>query len=311
MRVAFFDPVSGLSAEMVLGALIDVGVPLESLRAELYKLPLAGFSFDLAKALRQGVTGTYLEVSTGPGSLNGAAQLTGRLGRHNLAPPPNTSVDVAAMLRMILGSSLPAPVQQASVKVLRKLAETETELAALHRQNGHNGQNGHANAVWSVETLVQVVGTMSALNMLGVNRVDCAAFGVGCDYDSLPPRDRLGIALLRRTLRACDENKIDKGYVTLTGAAIMVSIVTTFGRIPTMRIDGVGYGATSTAEPGRSGLIRVLVGDTTARPTDESQTTIPLVLTPTNGHPATPPADTLAASSHQQSGRHRLLKRDT
>jgi hypothetical protein len=307
MRVAFFDPVSGLSAEMILGALIDVGVPLESLRAELYKLPLPGYSFDLAKALRQGVTGTYLEVGTGTASLDGAAQLAGRLGRHNLAPPPDTSLDVAAMLRMILGSSLPAPVQQASVKVLRKLAETESALAAPHRQNG---QNGHHSAIWSVETLVQVVGTMSALNMLGVNRVDCAAFGVGCDYDSLPSHDRLGIALLRRTPRACDENKIDRGYVTLTGAAIMVSIVTTFGRIPTMRIDSVGYGATNTAEPGRSGLIRVLIGDTTARPTDESQTTIPLMLTATNGHYSPAPADTLAAGSHQQSGRHRLLKRD-
>ncbi|HEX8217608.1 MAG TPA: nickel insertion protein [Chloroflexia bacterium] len=305
MRVAFFDPVSGLSAEMILGALIDVGVPLESLRAELYKLPLSGYSFDLAKALRQGVTGTYLQVGTGPASLDGAAQLPGRLGRHTLAAPPDSSVDVAAMLRMILGSSLPAPVQQASVKVLRNLAETESELAAAHRQNGH------AHAIWCVETLVQVVGTMSALNMLGINRVDCAAFGVGCDYDSLPSRERLGIALLRRTPRACDENKIDRGYVTLTGAAIMVSIVTTFGRVPTMRIDGVGYGATSTAEPGRSGLIRVLVGDTTARPTDDSQTTIPLMLTPTNGHYPTMPTDTPVAGSHQQSGRHRILKRET
>lgn len=305
MRVAFFDPVSGLSAEMILGALIDVGVPLESLRAELYKLPLSGYSFDLAKALRQGVTGTYLQVGTGPASHNGAGQLAGRLGRHTLATPPDSSLDVAAMLRMILGSSLPAPVQQASVKVLRNLAETESELAALH------SQNGHVSAIWNVETLAQVVGTMSALNMLGVNRVDCAAFGVGCDYDSLPAHDRLGIALLRRTPRACDENKIDRGYVTLTGAAIMVSIVTSFGRVPTMRIDGVGYGATSTAEPGRSGLLRVLIGDTTARPTDDSQTTIPLMLTPTNGHHSTAPTDTLIVGSHQQSGRHRLLKRET
>ncbi|MDQ3705224.1 MAG: LarC family nickel insertion protein [Chloroflexota bacterium] len=305
MRVAFFDPVSGLSAEMILGALVDVGVPVESLRAELYKLPLASYSFDMVKALRQGVTGTYLEVGTGPGSLNGVAQLTGRLGRYTVATQPDTSLEVAAMLRMILGSSLPAAVQQGAVKVLRKLAEIECEFASLPQ---HNGKSAN---LWNVETLVQVVGTMSALNMLGVNRVDCAAFGVGCDYDSLPSHERLGIALLRRTPRACDENKLDRGYVTLTGAAIMVSIVTTFGTIPTMRIDGVGYGATSTSEPGRAGLIRVLVGETTARPTDESQTTLPLRLTPTNGHDPASPADTLIVGSHQQSGRHRLLKRET
>ncbi|HEX8229478.1 MAG TPA: nickel insertion protein [Chloroflexia bacterium] len=307
MRVAFFDPVSGLSAEMILGALVDVGVPLEALRAELYKLPLASYSFDLVKALRQGVTGTYLEVGTGLGSLNGVAQLTGRLGRYSVATQPDTSLEVAAMLRMILGSSLPTAVQQGAVKVLRKLAETECEFASLPQHN-HNGKPA---GLWNVETLVQVVGTMSALNMLGVNRVDCAAFGVGCDYDSLPSHDRLGIALLRRTPRACDENKIDRGYVTLTGAAIMVSIVTTFGTIPTMRIDGVGYGATGTTEAGRAGLIRVLVGETTARPTDESQTTIPLMLTPTNGHHAATNGDTPIVGSHQQSGRHRLLKRET
>lgn len=307
MRVAFFDPVSGLSAEMILGALIDVGVPVEALRAELYKLPLAGHSFDLTKALRQGVTGTYLEVGTGPAALDGAAQLAGRFGRYNVATQPDTSLDVAAMLRMVLGSRLPTAVQQGSVKVLRKLAETETELASMPQNNG----NGHMPGLWSVETLVQVVGTMSALNVLGVNRVDCAAFGVGCDYDSLPPYERVGIALLRRTPRACDENKLDKGYVTLTGAAIMVSIVTTFGMIPTMRIDGVGYGATSTNEAGRSGLIRVLVGDTTARPNDESQTTIPMALTPTNGHDSSIPTDTLIVGSHQQSGRQRVLKRET
>ncbi|MEA2574844.1 MAG: pyridinium-3,5-bisthiocarboxylic acid mononucleotide nickel chelatase [Chloroflexia bacterium] len=303
MRVAFFDPVSGLSAEMILGALVDVGVPVESLRAELYKLPLASYSFDLVKALRQGVTGSYVEVGTGPGSLNGVAQLTGRLGRYSVATQPDTSLEVAAMLRMILGSSLPTAVQQGSVKVLRKLAETESEFASLPHHDEKTP------CLWNVETLVQVVGTMSALNMLGVNRVDCAAFGIGCDYDSLPSHDRLGIALLRRAPRACDENKLDRGYVTLTGAAIMVSIVTTFGTIPTMRIDGVGYGATSTTEAGKSGLIRVLVGETTARPTDESQTTIPLMLTPTNGHHATTPGETLIAGSHQQSGRHRMLKR--
>ncbi|MDQ3930667.1 MAG: LarC family nickel insertion protein, partial [Chloroflexota bacterium] len=217
MRVAFFDPVAGLSADMILGALMDAGVPVESLRAELYKLPLAGYTFDLAKASRQGVTGTYLQVGTGPASLNGAAQLAGRLGRYSVATQPDASLDVAAMLRMVLGSSLPTAVQQGSVKVLRKLAETESEFATLPRHDGD-----HAGP-WTVETLVQVVGTMSALNMLGVHRVDCAAFGVGCDYDSLPAYERLGIALLRRTPRACDEHKLDKGYVTLTGAAIMVS----------------------------------------------------------------------------------------
>ena len=299
MRVAFFDPVSGLSAEMILGALIDVGVPVESLRAELYKLPLTGHTFDLTKALRQGVTGTYLQVNTGSATLNGAGQLAGRFGRYKVATQTDASLDVAAMLRMVLGSRLPIPVQQASVKVLRKLAETESEFAAL------TYHEGPLPGLWNVETLVQVVGTMSALNMLGINRVDCAAFGVGCEYDSLPSHDRLGITLLRRTPRACDENKIDKGYVTLTGAAIMVSIVTAFGTVPTMRIDGVGYGATSTADAGRSGLIRVLVGDTTAHPTDESQTTIPLMLTPTNGHHS---IDTLIVGSHQQSGRH-VLKR--
>ncbi|MDQ3930075.1 MAG: DUF111 family protein, partial [Chloroflexota bacterium] len=247
----------------------------------------------------------YVEVGTGPGSLNGVAQLTGRLGRYSVATQPDTSLDVAAMLRMVLGSSLPTSVQQGAVKVLRKLAEIECEFASSPQHEGRPAD------LWNVETLVQVVGTMSALNMLGVNRVDCAAFGVGCDYDNLPSHERLGIALLRRTPRACDENKLGRGYVTLTGAAIMVSIVTTFGAIPTMRIDSVGYGATNTSETGRTGLIRVLVGETTARPTDESQTTIPLMLTPINGHHAATPANPLVVGSHQQSGRHRLLKRET
>lgn len=301
MRVAFFDPVSGLSAEMILGALLDVGVPVEALRAELYKLPLAGCSFEVAKAMRQGVTGTYLDVLAGPATVNGNGQLGGRIGRYDIAMQPG-NLDVAAMLRMILGSSLPPAVQQASVKVLRKLAETESELAALPNIERH------LLGVWNVETLVQVVGTMSALNILNVERVDCAAFGVGCDYDSLPAQERLGIALLRRTPRACDENKLDRGYVTLTGAAIIVSIVTSFGYIPTMRIDGVGYGATKNTEQGRSGLLRVLVGDTAAHPTEAAYTTIPMLVQPTNGHQY---SDTNGhtASTHQHSGRQRL-KRD-
>ena len=128
-RIAYLDCFSGVSGDMLLGALLDVGVPLEEMRAELAKLPLTGYSLEAQRVTKGGLAAVQAIVR--------------RLAEE--PQPPRALADVTALIDK---SSLPAADRERGTAVFRRLAQAE---AAVH---GETMETVHLHDVGAVDAVV-------------------------------------------------------------------------------------------------------------------------------------------------------------
>lgn len=239
--VAYLDCFSGASGDMLLGAVIDAGVPVENIRSELKRLPLDGYELTAARVKRAGIAATHARVA-----------VSGR-------PAPRTLSDV---LGIIGASSLPEADRSRGAAVFQRLAEAE---AAVH---GETVETVHLHDVGAVDAIVDVMGVVAGLRMLGPERVFCSQLPLGDGettgpHGSLPVPAPATLELLRRAkapLRAAGTGEM----VTPTGAAILAALAT-FSR-PEMTVERVGYGAGSRDPAGRPNVLRLWLGESTDAP---------------------------------------------
>ena len=234
MRIAYFDCASGASGDMVLGALVDAGCELGTLEAALGSLGVGGWGLEAKTVERGGLRGTHLSVRTDP-------------GRHFHA--------LADMLRPIERSSLPDAVKIRSEAVLRRLAEAE---ARVHRMPV---DDVHFHEVGELDTLVDVVGSVAGLDALGAEHVYVSPLPLGggtvnTAHGRLPVPAPATAELLRGF--PVYDNGVAAELVTPTGAAILTTLGTP-GRLPSMTLERIGWGA-GTKELPIPNLLRVLVG---------------------------------------------------
>lgn len=252
-RLAYLDCFSGVSGDMLLGALVDAGVPLDELRNELSKLPLSGYNLDTRKVTRAGLAATHALV------------------RVREEQPPRTLGDV---LSLIEASSPTAADRAKGSAVFRRLAEAE---AAVH---GESVEAVHLHDVGAVDAIVDVMGTVAGLRLLGVDELYSSALPLGQgDVDgphgSLPVPAPATLELIARAKAPVRASAGATGeLVTPTGAAIVTTLAH-FGR-PEMTLDRVGYGAGSRDPEGRPNVLRVWLGEGAAAATK------PMVLIETN-----------------------------
>lgn len=290
MRVAYFDPFCGLSGEAILGALLDVGVPLDALQAELHKLAVQGPAIQVAKSMQGGILGTSVVLSSTTLVEEGIGQLPGRASKCSQSLRRNSEMDADAMVQIIARSELVPSVKKASISVVRMIG-----IALI--QPGWE-QEDATGELWSVNTLTQIVGTMSSLNILGIDRVECGSIATNGSDPAARDFDALGVELLLRTPGACAHHKAYSGGITLTGVCMMLLIASRFGSMPPMRIDKVGYGASSTLA--RDSILRAIVGK--VGNVDNMTAEMPALPGPIANSPE--PCANLAIGIHQQSGRH-------
>src|SRR5689334_3919938 len=145
MQIAFLDCFSGISGDMLLGALVDAGVPLEALRHELAALSLAGYELRAERVLRAGITATKVDVV-----LRDEVQPERRL---------------ADVLAVIDRSALPGADKEMAGRVFRRLATAEA------RVHGATPEEIHFHEVGAVDAIVDVCGAVVGLRLLGVERL--------------------------------------------------------------------------------------------------------------------------------------------
>ncbi|KKM11579.1 hypothetical protein SY88_07710 [Clostridiales bacterium PH28_bin88] len=236
MNAIYFDCCSGISGDMCLGALLDAGLPLETLQQELSRLNLSGFELDVRQVRVQGISATDVSVKV------------------NSPQPSRHLHDIILLLE---SSSLAPDVVQRSKAVFRRLAEAE---GAVH---GIPAEQVHFHEVGAVDAIVDVVGTVAGLASLGVEQVwvsplPLASGWVQSAHGLLPlPAPATahllqGVPVYGTALRA--------ELVTPTGAAIVSTLADGFGPLPAMTLGQVGYGAgkRSLAHPN---LLRVFTGE--------------------------------------------------
>jgi uncharacterized protein (TIGR00299 family) protein len=252
-KILFIDGASGVSGDMFIGALLDLGVPLAALTRELSKLSVSGFRLTRSRGARGGVSGTGLRVRT-PGD-------TGY--RH-----------WSDFERVLRKSRLSSDAKARSLALIRRLFGAE---AAVH---GKSLASVHLHELGSLDTLVDVVGAVVGLELLGVSEVVCSPVNVGGGFVETE-HGRMTVpapatALLLQGAPAFSEGD-DFERTTPTGALLATGLSHRFGAFPPMTVRKVGYGLGSKdPKEGRPNALRMVLGE---RSRDGSETVLVLEAT--------------------------------
>jgi uncharacterized protein (TIGR00299 family) protein len=237
MRQAYLDCSSGISGDMFLAVLIDAGVPVDRLFAELKKIPLGFYEFKRTRAGRGGLVGTRVEIRA-PGE-----------------QPHRTLPDIQNLL---VTASLPAKAAAQALMVFDRLAEVEGRL--------HNLPPGevHFHEVGAVDAVVDIVGTCVGLELLEISDLVCSPLNVGggrveAAHGTLPVPAPATAELLKGL--PIYSSGVEGELVTPTGAALVSTLASGFGPLPPMKVNRIGYGAGERDFPGHSNLARLFVGE--------------------------------------------------
>lgn len=233
MRVAYLEPCGGLSGDMMLGALVDVGLPLEVLTEMIGALGLADeVEVSQRRVMKTGISATKVDVIRVGEHHHGHA--------HEHENEHHHGRSAAALIEVIEGADLANEVIARSVEIVRRLAEAEAKIHDTTPEEVHFHELG------GLDTIVDVVGAVEGLRHLGVERLHCAPLPIGhgwinCAHGRLPVPAPATAELLRGIpTRAVD---VEGETVTPTGAALAAVLAEGFGRPADFVADRVGYGA--------------------------------------------------------------------
>ncbi len=239
-RIAYLDCASGAAGDMLLGALLDLGLPLDSLRAELAKVPLPGWRIEAGPVQRSGLKATKAEVV-----------VEGHHRQHHRG--------LGDILGIIGRSALASPVKDRAASLFRRLAEAE---AAVH---GTTPDHVHFHEVGAVDAIVDIVGGVVGMHWLGVERVVASPLNVGSGTVTMEhgafPVPAPATALLVRGVPVFAAGEGER--LTPTGALLVTGHAQSYGPLPAMVPRAVGYGAGSRDTPDRPNVLRVVVGEET------------------------------------------------
>ncbi len=235
-RIAYLDCFSGVSGDMILGAMLDAGLDPAALRAELAKLPLSGYSLEVRKVRRAGLAATQAFVSV------------------SAEQPARTIADILALID---ASSLPDADKERGAAVFRRLAEAE---AAVH---GEPANQVHLHEVGAVDALVDVMGAVAGLRLLDIGALYASPLPLSSGeaashHGAIPLPAPATLELLARARAPVRPAANAEELVTPTGAAIVTTLAT-FGQ-PEMTLEQVGYGAGSRDPAGRPNVLRLWLG---------------------------------------------------
>ncbi|MGB9804631.1 MAG: nickel pincer cofactor biosynthesis protein LarC [Desulfofundulus sp.] len=239
MRVAYFDCFSGISGDMCLGALIDAGVDFERLAGELKKLPVEGYRLRLEKVKQGGISAINFFVE-----LDDQDQ------------PERHLMDIEEIIDR---SSLPEEVKEKSKRVFHCLARAEA------RVHDTTPEHIHFHEVGAVDAIIDVVGTVLGLHLLGVEKVIVSPLPVGrgfiqCMHGLIPSPAPATLEILSEKKVPVYGAGVEGELVTPTGAALAATLGDAFGEVPPITVTRVGYGA-GKKNFEHPNLLRVIIGE--------------------------------------------------
>ncbi len=222
MKAAYFNCVGGVSGDMVLGALADAGLPIDSLRSELARLGIQGYEIDAYPDARAGVAGTRVTVTVPS------------------APQPRRNLN--DILSLIGESRLKSAVKEKVSGIFRLLAQAESRVHRLPLDQVHFHEVG------AVDAIVDIVGAVCGLDLLGVERVYCSPIPPGSgtvksEHGALPvpaPATVELMALAGAPFAPPSLHAPPTELSTPTGTAIMAALAEFIQ--PEMHMEAAGYG---------------------------------------------------------------------
>jgi len=245
-RILYVDAASGASGDMVLGAVVDLGLPLGGLRDELARLPLTGYRLESRRVSRSGLSATKVDV---------ILEESSPVHRH-----------LRDILGLIEASSFDADVKERAGALFRRLADAE---GAVH---GTSSERVHFHEVGAVDSIVDIVGGIVALRWLGASRVVSSPLNVGTgtvemSHGTFPVPPPATAELVKGVpVYGAGEGEL----LTPTGALLLTAHASDWGPLPPMRIERTGHGAGTRETKGRPNVLRLIVGEETGAPSGTS-----------------------------------------
>ena len=233
--IAYFDCFSGISGDMTLGALVDLGVPVDWLNDRLRCLPLDNLNLSLTTVMRGGMQASLLnvEVSESPVTRN-----------------------FRQIRNLIEHSPFTDTVKSTGLRIFRKLAEAEARI--------HNCpvDEVHFHEVGGVDAIADIVGTALGIEYLAIREIYASPIPLGrgfvkCNHGNLPVPAPATLAILKEI--PVQGTSIPHELVTPTGAAIISAIASGFGAMPEMVVKQIGYGAGQRDLKERPNLLRIIL----------------------------------------------------
>ncbi|MCB1775865.1 MAG: nickel pincer cofactor biosynthesis protein LarC [Candidatus Competibacteraceae bacterium] len=240
MKILYYDCFAGISGDMHLAALLDLGVDHHAWRQELAKLNLEGYQVQIGRASRKGITGTQVHVVV-----------------DSQQPEPRNLRQIETLIGR---SALPDAIQARAMDVFWRLAAVE---ARIH---GTTLDRIHFHEVGALDAIVDIVGGVIALDWLKVERVLCSPVELGsgmahCEHGVLPVPAPATLELLKAA--PVRLGAVPFEATTPTGAALLMSGVDEFVERPAFSIQRIGYGVGHRDGP-IPNVLRVCLGEQAA-----------------------------------------------
>jgi hypothetical protein len=239
MKIICYDCFSGISGDMNLGAMIDIGVDKTYLINELNKLNLKGWKLIVQKDQRHGIQGTKVTV---------------KQTRHEHAHRHLSDIE-----KIINDSSLDNKTKELSREIFMKIATAE---ASVH---GISIDKVHFHEVGAVDSIIDIVGAAICFNALKVDGVHVSPVELGsgfvkCNHGKLPVPAPATAEIIKGI--PVKKGGVDFEATTPTGAAILAALGTDISSDLTIRIERTAYGVGQKEHPDVPNLLRVFIGET-------------------------------------------------
>jgi pyridinium-3,5-bisthiocarboxylic acid mononucleotide nickel chelatase len=242
-KILFIEPFSGISGDMMIGALLDLGFNFAELQDKLSSLPLKEYQLSFQKCVRSGIQATKFDVHAGH-------------SHHH-----RSYGDIRGMIE---SSGLSPWVQEKSIEAFRMLAEAEGKI------HGQLPEKVHFHEVGAVDSIIDIVGTMIAMESFLPVRIISSPINTGqgtleCQHGIYPVPAPATQELLKNM--PVFSNNVTGELTTPTGATLLAALVEEFGIRPSMKITGTGYGAGTRQTPGNANVLRISLGEVQAEAT--------------------------------------------
>ena len=246
MKTVYFDCLSGISGDMTLGALVDAGVSLDALNEAVGSLGLPHLHLEASEVRKKGFRATQVSVHYG----------------HEHAHRHLSDIE-----KLIEGSILTEKQRQTAMAIFTRLAEAEAKV------HGTTIEKVHFHEVGAADSIADIVGAAVGLDLLGVERIVASPITTGTGTVKIAhgvcsvPAPATAELLCGAPIR---ESSIPHELTTPTGAAILAALAHSFGPVPSMSVETIGYGAGNLDLDEQPNVLRIIVGQSASPVTHHS-----------------------------------------
>ena len=260
MKTLYLDCFAGISGDMTIGALLDLGLDFAYLKSELAKLGVAGYELSLTRVDRSGINAAKFDVAL-TADLHVAHSHEHHHHHEHSHEHHHHSHEhrsLSTIKHLIAASALSDRVKQNATAIFQRIGEAEAKI------HGMDIEAVHFHEVGAIDSIVDIVGACIGFAALGIEQIIASPLHVGfgtftCAHGTYPIPGPAAAEILRGVPVYAKD--IEGELVTPTGAAIVATLAQSFSHLPTMRIEKIGYGAGTRTYAKFPNVLRAVLGE--------------------------------------------------